>query len=151
MEIRLDDLSGPEIKALLQEHLEFSKATSPPESFHALDLEQLRKPEITFFTAWENSELMGCGALRAMGSGEGEIKSMNTAYRHRRKGVARLMLEHIIAEARRCMYVRLYLETGSQPVYVPARQLYASLGFTECPPFTGYKEDPNSVFMTLLL
>lgn len=151
MEIRLDDLSGPEIKALLQEHLEFTKSTSPPESFHALDLEQLRKPNITFFTAWENGDLMGCGALKALDSGEGEIKSMNTASHHRRKGVARSILEHIITEARRRKYVRLYLETGSQPVFAPARQLYASLGFTECPPFTGYMEDPNSVFMTLPL
>src|SRR5512133_1385385 len=109
MEIRLDDLSGLEIKALLQEHLEFTKSTSPPESFHALNMEQLRKPEITFFTAWENGDLMGCGALRAMGSGEGEIKSMNTATRHRRKGVARSMLEHITTEVRRRRYERLYL------------------------------------------
>lgn len=151
MEIRIDDLTGSEIQSLLVEHLKFTRESSPPESFHALQLDELRKPEITFWTAWEDGDLMGCGALKAMGSGEGEIKSMNTAPGHRRKGVASRMLEHIIAEARSRSYTRLYLETGSQPAFAPACQLYTSLGFTECAPFAGYTNDPNSIYMTLKL
>jgi putative acetyltransferase len=149
MEIRIDDLTGPEIQSLLEEHLKFTYETTPPESIHALQLDELRKPEITFWTAWEDGELMGCGALKALGFGEGEIKSMNTSSRHRRKGVASRMLEHIIAEARSRSYTRLSLETGSQPAYAPARQLYASLGFSECAPFADYTDDPNSIYMTI--
>jgi putative acetyltransferase len=151
MEIRIDDLTGPEIQSLLVEHLKFTVETTPPESIHALQLDELRKPEITFWTAWEYGDLMGCGALKELSFDEGEIKSMNTASRHRRKGVASRMLEHIISEARSRSYTRLYLETGSQPAYAPARQLYASLGFSECAPFADYTDDPNSVYMTLSL
>jgi len=151
MEIRIDDLTGPEIQALLVEHLKFTFDTTPLESIHALQLEELRKPEITFWTAWEDGDLMGCGALKALSSVDGEIKSMNTASRQRRKGVASRMLEHIIAQARFRSYTRLYLETGSQPAYAPARQLYASLGFSECAPFADYTDDPNSVYMTMSL
>jgi putative acetyltransferase len=151
MEIRIDDLTGPKIKALLEDHLKFTIETTPPESIHALQLDELRKPEITFWTAWEDGDLMGCGALKALSPNDGEIKSMNTASRHRRKGVASRMLEHIISQARTRSFTRLYLETGSQPEYAPARQLYASLGFTECGPFADYTDDPNSVYMTLPL
>jgi len=151
MEIRIDDLTGPEIQSLLVEHLKFTIETTPPESIHALQLDELRKPEITFWTAWEDGDLMGCGALKALSPIDGEIKSMNTASRHRRKGVASRMLEHIISQARTRSFTRLYLETGSQPAYAPARQLYASLGFTECGPFADYTDDPNSVYMTLTL
>jgi putative acetyltransferase len=151
MEIRRDDLTGSEIQSQQVEHLKFTAETTPPESIHALQLEELRKPEITFWTAWDGGDLMGCGALKALGSGVGEIKSMNTAARHRRKGVASRMLEHIMAEARARGYTRLYLETGSQPAYAPARQLYASLGFVECEPFAEYTNDPNSTYMLLNL
>lgn len=149
MHIRLDDLSGPEIRALLVEHINFMNETTPPESVHALDMDGLKKPEVTFWTIWEEDDLMGCGALKELNSTEGEIKSMNTAARHRRKGVASRIMEHIISEARKRGYGRLYLETGSQPSFAPARELYASLGFTYCPPFEGYTDDPNSTYMTL--
>ncbi len=149
MEIRVDNLTGPEVLALLEMHLRSMSETTPPESMHALGLEALRKSNITFYTAWDDGELLGFGALKAMGGNRGEIKSMRTAHAHLRKGVARSVLEHIIAEARRRGYCRLYLETGSQPFYEPARRLYTSLGFEECPPFEGYAEDPNSYFMTM--
>jgi putative acetyltransferase len=151
MDIKIDDLSGPEIALLLQEHMANMIDTTPPESIHALGLEELRKPDITFWTVWEEDALLGCGALKALGSAEGEIKSMRTASQHRRKGVARKVLEHIVAEARQRQYTRLYLETGSQPAFEAARQLYTSLGFLECPPFADYIEDSNSVYMTLKL
>jgi putative acetyltransferase len=148
MNIKLDDLSGPEIHELLQEHLRSVALHSPPESIHALDPEALRKPEITFWTAWENGELLGCGALKELDSQHGEIKSMRTARLHLRKGVARRILNHILAEATRRGYVRLSLETGSMEAFEPARQLYAGFGFTYCGPFADYIEDPYSVFMT---
>jgi putative acetyltransferase len=146
--IRIDDLSGPEIRELLQEHLASMRLHSPPKSVHALPIEGLRRPEITFWTVWENGELLGCGALKELDSQHGEIKSMRTASRHLRKGVARTLLHYIIGEAARRGYRRLSLETGSMEVYEPARQLYARHGFTSCGPFADYGEDPNSVFMT---
>jgi putative acetyltransferase len=151
MQIRLDDLSGPEIRALLCEHLQSMYRISPPESVHALDLEGLRKPEISFWTVWSDGELLGCGALKEIDPAHGEIKSMRTAQAHRRRGVARAVLAHIVQEARRRNYARLSLETGSQPAFEPARRLYESFGFAYCPPFEGYAEDPNSVFMTMAL
>jgi putative acetyltransferase len=151
MEIRIDDLNGSEIRALLQEHLANMRQISPPESIHALPLEGLRKPEVTFWSAWENGELLGCGALKELDAQHGEIKSMRTSAQHRRKGVARAILDYIIGEAKRRGYHRLSLETGSMDAFDPARQLYARAGFTFCGPFGDYIEDPNSVFMTMEL
>ena len=148
MNIEIDDLSGSEIYELLQEHLQSALLHSPPESVHALDVEGLRKPEITFWAAWENDELLGCGALKELDSQHGEVKSMRTASLHLRKGVARNLLNHIIEEARRRGYRRLSLETGSMEAFAPARKLYAGFGFTYCGPFADYAEDPYSVFMT---
>ena len=148
MEIWVDDLSGREIAALLEEHLASMRMQSPPDSVHALPIEGLRQPEITFWSAWENGDLLGCGALKELNAEQGEIKSMRTAQRHLRRGVASAMLHHILAEARRRGYRRLSLETGSQATFEPARQLYARGGFTFCGPFAEYVEDANSVFMT---
>jgi len=151
MEIRLDDLGGAEIRALLAEHLRNMHQLSPPDSVHALDLTALLKPDITFWTIWSDRELLGCGALKELTPEHGEIKSMRTATAHRGKGVGRAMLQHIMAEARRRSYVRLSLETGSMAAFEPARRLYESFGFTYCPPFADYAEDPNSVFLTRTL
>ncbi len=148
MEIKIDDLKGPEIYALLQEHLRNMRRNSPPESVHALDIEGLSRPEITFWTVWEDGDLLGCGALKELDPRHGEIKSMRTASRHLRKGVARNLLNHIIEEARRRGYRRLSLETGSTESFEPAHLLYASFGFTPCGPFADYVEDSFSVFMT---
>lgn len=148
MLIRVDDLAGPEIRALLEEHLADMHAISPPESAHALDLDGLRRPEITFWTAWSGNALLGCGALKELSPDHGEVKSMRTARAHRRSGVARAMLAHIVAEARRRGYERLSLETGSMAEFAPARALYERFGFGYCGPFAGYVDDPNSVFMT---
>jgi putative acetyltransferase len=151
MEIRLDDLSGADIRALLEEHLRCMYSISPPESVHALDLDGLRGPDISFWTAWSGTDLLGCGALKQLDAHHGEIKSMRTANAHRRKGVARAILSWILDEALKRTYARLSLETGSQPAFEPARRLYESFGFEYCPPFDGYVEDPNSVFMTKTL
>jgi putative acetyltransferase len=151
MDVRLDDLSGPEVRELLEEHVRNMLALSPRESMHALDVDGLRAPDITFWTVWAGSSLLGCGALREISPAHGEIKSMRTASAHRRKGVARAMLTHIIAEATKRRYHRLSLETGSMQAFEPAQKLYESFGFTYCPPFGDYVEDPNSVFMTRVL
>jgi putative acetyltransferase len=148
MQIRVDDLSGPKIRALLEEHLQNMYAVTPPESVHALDLAALRQPDVSFWTIWSGTELLGCGALKELSSSHAEIKSMRTAQSHRRKGVARAMLSHLIHEAQVRGYERLSLETGSQAAFEPARSLYSSFGFTYCRPFGEYSEDPNSVFMS---
>ena len=151
MEIRLDDLTHPQVVALLQEHLRCVRLESPPESIHALDVTGLRKPEVTFWTIWDGDQLAGCGALKEIDSTHGEIKSMRTAYAFQRKGVARLMLRHLIDEAKKRGYRRLSLETGSMEYFEPARKLYAGFGFEACGPFDSYKEDPYSAFMTMVL
>jgi putative acetyltransferase len=151
MQIRPDDLSGPEVRALLQEHLTNMGQLSPPQSVHALDIEGLRRPEVTFWTAWLGTELLGCGALKELSPTHGEIKSMRTSANHRRSGVARTILAHIIEEARKRAYARLSLETGSMQAFEAAQKLYAGFGFSYCTPFAGYIEDSNSVFMTRAL
>ncbi|HXZ67416.1 MAG TPA: GNAT family N-acetyltransferase [Alphaproteobacteria bacterium] len=149
MHIRIDDLRGPEIARLLGRHLEFCRQTSPPESVHALDLDALRQPDVTFWTAWDGVDLLGCGALKEIDPSHGEIKSMHTAAEHRGKGVASRLLQRIVNEARSRRYRRLSLETGSMNEFAPARSLYSRFGFMETRPFADYKLDPNSVFMTL--
>jgi putative acetyltransferase len=151
MLIRIDDLGGTEIRALLEEHLRDMHELSPPESVHALDLAKLRDPRITFWTAWSNLELLGCGALKELDARHGEIKSMRTTSARRRHGVGRAMLQHIVSEARSRSYSRLSLETGAMEAFAPARRLYESFGFAYCVPFADYNEDPNSVFMTRTL
>jgi len=151
LDIKIDDLSRDEVKALLEEHLQGMALNSPPESIHALPIEELKKTEITFWSAWEGGALIGCGALKELDAHHGEIKSMRTSSLYLRKGVARRMLEHIIEEARHRSYKRLSLETGSMEAFEPAKKLYLKNGFQYCKPFSNYIEDPNSVFMTLEL
>src|SRR5262249_24469029 len=124
---------------------------SPPESVHALGIDALRKPEITFWSVWADGELAGCGALKELDREHGEIKSMRTAPQHLRKGVAARLMEHIVAEAKRRSYRRLSLETGSTDGFVAALRLYEQLGFERCGPFGDYADDPFSVFMTKVL
>jgi putative acetyltransferase len=149
--IRKDDLKGPEIAALLQAHLDHASRHSPPESIHALDLERLRAPEITFWSVWSDGTLAGCGALKELAPDHGEIKSMHTAQNHRGKGVATRLLAHLLEEAKSRAYRRVSLETGTMEGFAPARALYSRFGFRVCPPFAPYREDPNSVCMTLEL
>ena len=151
MQIAIDDPGLPEVRDLLEEHLRNMHELSPPESVHALDLEKLRKPEITFWSAWEGSLLLGCGALKELDHKHGEVKSMRTPTALRRKGAGRAILAHIIEVARSRAYERLSLETGSHEAFKPAQRLYESVGFAYCGPFGEYPEDPNSVFMTMRL
>lgn len=148
MDIREDDLTGDRITGFLREHLENMFEITPPESVHALGLEALRAPDITFWSVWEDDDLLGCGAMKEMDAKSGEVKSMRTVVAHRGKGVASQMLEHILQEARWRGYERLYLETGAMPEFAPARNLYLRYRFEVCGPFADYGDDPNSVFMT---
>jgi putative acetyltransferase len=151
MQIRIDDLSGQAIRALIVEHLREMRGLSPACSVHALDLDALNKPDITFWTVWRDDELLGCGALKQLTDAHGEIKSMRTASTYRRGGVARTLLRHIILEARARSYERLSLETGAGPAFEPARALYKSFGFATCEPFGEYLRDANSVYFSMPL
>lgn len=149
----MDDLTDAQVIALIAEHLRGMHESSPPESVHALDLSGLKQANITFWSVWENGELMGIGALKELDAAHGEIKSMRTAAAHLRKGVGRRLLAHIVATAKERGYRRLSLETGSEhlPAFAAARSLYESFGFAYCGPFAKYTPDPHSSFMTMEL
>jgi len=149
--IEVDDLSRAAVRALIGEHLSDMYAESPAESVHALDLDALRKPDVTFWTAWSSPELLACGALKELNPREGELKTMRTSAAARGRGVGAGMLAHLLAEAAARGYERVSLETGTQPYFAAARRLYARHGFVECGPFADYVEDPYSVFMTRTL
>lgn len=149
--IREGGLADPQVLALLREHLASMAALSPPDSIHALGLAALRAADVTFWGAWRDGTLLGCGALKQLDAAHGEIKSMRTAMAHRRTGIGAVLVRHIVEEARRRDYRRLSLETGSMEAFAPARRMYARAGFVPCPPFAGYTDDPNSVYMTLFL
>lgn len=151
LKVILDDLNGPEIAVLLAEHLADMHATSPTDSVHALDLDSLRQPNITFWTAWDGDNLAGCGALKQLNPTHAEIKSMRTAKAYRQQGVASFILHHLQAEAARLGFTQLSLETGTMDFFMPARCLYEKFEFVACPPFADYKLDPNSAFMTKYL
>ncbi len=151
MKIVLDDLSGPEIAGFLDEHVQEMRSTTPLESKHALDLDGLRRPEITFWSVMDGDSLVGCGAIKRLDPDHAEVKSMRTAPAHKRSGTASLLLEHIITEARRMGFTRLSLETGATEFFLPARKLYEKFGFDYCEPFADYRPDPYSVFMTKTL
>jgi putative acetyltransferase len=151
MRIEVDDLSRPAVHDLLSEHLANMYELSPPEQVFALDLSKLKSPDITFWTAWEDGQLFGCGALKQLTPEHGEIKSMRTPARLRGRGAGRALLTRIIETARRRGYRLLSLETGTHPAFLPAQQLYQSAGFKESGPFASYKEDPHSLFMELRL
>lgn len=149
--IEADDLTRPEVHRLLEEHLADMRATSPPESVHALDLDALRSPGISFWSAWADGTAVGCVALKELDPAHGEIKSMRTSARHRGRGLGTLLLTHVLSEARSRRYTRLSLETGSQEFFAPARRLYIRHGFAETEPFGDYVADPHSVFLTRAL
>jgi len=153
--IRLDDLSDPRIAAFMEEHLQDMRATSPPESVHALDMDKLRQPDICFWSVWlpqgRDETLVGTSAIKRLDDRHAELKSMRTGARFRGQGLARQLLDHIVGQARSMGYQRLSLETGTQPFFTPAHQLYLGYGFRDSAPFGSYAPDPNSRFLTLLL
>ena len=151
LRIELDDLSRPAVAALLAEHLRNMHELSPPDQVFAFDASKLKAPDVSFWTAWAGELLMGCAALKELSSTEGEIKSMRTPSARRRTGAGRALLDHIIDVAHSRCYQVLYLETGRHPAFAPAQALYGSAGFRRCGPFGAYRENGNSVFMSLTL
>ncbi|WKD49605.1 GNAT family N-acetyltransferase [Microbulbifer spongiae] len=151
MEIKVDDLTDPRIADFLEEHISDMKSVSPPESKHALDLDALKEPDITFWSVWQQGDLIGCGAIKELDKTHGEIKSMRTCSSKRGSGIGASLLKHILDEAALRGYERVSLETGSMPFFDPARKLYSKFGFNFCQPFADYKLDANSVFMELKL
>jgi putative acetyltransferase len=149
IELRDDDLAGAEVVALLKQHLAEMHSQSPACSVHAMPVERLACPDVTFWSAWSGDRLAGCGALKAIDPTHAEIKSMRVADDFRRQGVGEIILLHLLDAARDRGFTRVSLETGSNPPFEPARRLYARHGFTECEPFADYELDPWSVFMTL--
>ncbi|MCG8638290.1 MAG: GNAT family N-acetyltransferase [Desulfobacterales bacterium] len=148
IDILIDDLSNPKVIEFLNDHLRHMVEITPPGCVHALDVEALKKPEITFWTVWERSVLVCCGALKELNATHAELKSMRTAPSHLGKGIASRLLEHILTEAKKKGYQRISLETGSYDAFTPARNLYEKFGFKYGKPFSDYNENPNSVFMT---
>lgn len=149
--IREDDLTGADVRALLEDHLADLALHSPACSVHALPVDRLRGPDVTFWSVWSGDRVVGCGALKEIDATHGEVKSMRTIDEVKGQGVGGLVLDHLLDEARRRGYLRVSLETGSNEPFEPAHRLYARRGFTECGPFADYVEDPWSVFMTLEL
>ena len=151
MQISVDDPLRPDVVALLEGHLADMRATSPPESVHALDPTALVGPGLSFWTLREDGVLLGCAAIKELDPGHAEIKSMRTAPAARRRGVASQLLDHVLETARDRGYTRLSLETGTQDFFAPARALYLSRGFVECGPFASYSLDPHSAFFSRAL
>ncbi len=147
--IAKDDLTGPEITALLRYHLEQMHANSPPGSVFAFDVERLRAPDVTFWSARRDGALAGCAAMKDLGDATGEIKSMRTALDHLRQGVAATLLNHIIAVARVRGYRRISLETGSGPAFDPALSLYRRAGFVDGAAFGDYVPTAFNQFLHL--
>ena len=151
MKIKVDDLSDPRIAAFLEEHIEEMRSVSPSQTKNTLDVKGLRKPDITFWAAWQGEEIVACGALKELSSSHAEVKSMRVSPAHRGKKLASKMLKHILSEAKLRGYQKLSLETGPMAFFEPAHQLYRKFGFKNCAPFGSYKEDPGSIFMLLAL
>lgn len=151
MEVAVDDPTSPEVRVLLADHLADMKATSPPESMHALDADALTAPGVTFWTVRDGGVLVGCGALKELSPEHGELKSMRTIPSARGRGVAGLLLATLLEEAGRRGYRRISLETGPHDFFAPALRLYEHHGFTRCAPFADYVDDPHSVYLTLEL
>jgi putative acetyltransferase len=151
MRIEIDDVSRPEVLALLEEHLRNMYEITPPEHVFAFDASKLRAPGVTLWTAWNDETLLGCAALKELSPTQGEVKSMRTPARLRRQGAGRALLNHILHVSRERGYQELFLETGRQAEFGPAQALYRSVGFRQCGPFGSYQENGNSVFMTLRL
>jgi putative acetyltransferase len=142
-------LDHPRVRAVLDEHLRTARAQTAEGSAHALDLAGLLAADVTFWSAWDDETLLGVGALKRLSPSHGEIKSMHTVQARRRSGVGVALLRHNIASAPTMGMTRLSLETGSWPYFNPARALYRSEGFVECPPFGDYVTDSHSIFMSL--
>ena len=148
MDIKLDDLSGAEILQLLAEHLADMHATSPPESVHALNVDELKAPHISVYSAWDQDQLLGCVAIKRLNKTQVELKSMRTSRLARNSGVASQLLQHVLNVATNEQFETIFLETGTEDYFIAARNLYTKFGFVNCAPFADYQLDPNSQYMS---
>jgi putative acetyltransferase len=151
VEISIDDPRAGDVRALLERHLAFARLHSPPEDTHALDVDELAEPGVTFFSYRRGGELLAVGALKELDSDHAEVKSMHTVEAARGSGIGRAIVDHLVGVARERGFRRVSLETGSMAAFAPARSLYASVGFEPCEPFGDYRASPNSVYLTLRL
>jgi putative acetyltransferase len=149
--IAIDDPRRDDVRLLLGRHVAFALAQTPPEDSHALDVEALVEPGVTFFSYRRDGELLGVGALKALDDAHAEVKSMHTVEAARGQGIGRAMVEHLIAVARERGFSRVSLETGTGPAFAAARTLYAGAGFVPCDPFGGYRRTDNNFYMTMQL
>jgi putative acetyltransferase len=147
-EISTDDPRAEDVRSLLGRHLAFARLNTPPEDVHALDVDDLIDPAVTFFSFRQNGDLLAVGALKQIGPDHAELKSMHTAESARGRGIGRALVDHLVAVARGRGNRRVSLETGSGSAFAPARSLYAQAGFEPCGPFGDYPPSPNSAFMT---
>ena len=145
---RIDDLSSPEVQALIAEHLSGMHASSPPGTVYALAVEALKRPDITFWSVWLEGRLCGCGALKELDAESGEIKSMRTRPPFLRQGVGQFLLDEIVRAAQTRNYRNLFLETGTGQPFEAAHGLYLKNGFNWCGPFGDYIATEFNVFMT---
>lgn len=146
-----DDLTGGQVLALLQLHLDEMHRWTPACKVHAMPAERLRQPDVAFFSAWDGDRLAGCGAIKHLDDRHGELKSMRAAPDYRGKGVGKAILLRLLEEARARGYTRVSLETGRPEPFRPAQKLYRAHGFVECPPFGDYVSDDFSMCMTKVL
>ena len=146
-----DDPLRPDVRELLETHLAWSHEVTPAGHVHALDVDGLADPTVSFFSARLDGRLVGVGALRRLDADHAEIKSMHTCAAARGAGLGRAMVEHLLDAARTSGCRRVSLETGTQDAFAPARALYRAAGFVECPPFGSYTTNPHSVCMTQVL
>ena len=151
VEIGVDDPNAEDVRELLRRHVEFARDNTPPEDVHALEVNQLVDPGVTFYSYRRDGELLAVGALKQLDGRHAELKSMHTAAEARRSGVGLAMVEHLIGVARDHGFRRVSLETGSTQAFAAARSLYAQAGFTPCGPFGDYPPDRSNTFMTLAL
>lgn len=142
---------GEDLALLMQRHTADMHADTPPESIHMMDAGQLAVPDVSFFVLRDNGEALAMGAFKRIDATHAEIKSMHVLTEARGRGLSRTMLDHLLTQAQAAGFSRLSLETGVQPTFIAARALYYKAGFVDCPPFEGYVEDPNSLFMTKTL
>ena len=149
--IEIDDPRRDDVCTLLEQHLAFARAVTPPEDVHALDLDGLLEPSVTFFSLRAGGELLGVGALKQLDGDHAELKSMHTTQAARRRGVGRAIVDHLLGVAAARGVRRVSLETGTMDAFAPARSLYADAGFAPCGPFGDYNESPSSAFMTMEL